>query len=485
MRLQTVQGRGVSSYTANEGESVLPLYSEDRGQAYRCPGDSGTISAAIHFARLKSGWHACTECIWNDDLPAQQLHPTDAIQVRQKAGQEIRRTAFGVRGAYLNAIDRFRAAQLAAIFARHLVNSELQAVSENSAAKETPTAVSARQEIAIGYDGRIGSPDIFAGVVSAVLQNGCDVVDVGRCTAASLLFAARSESGFAGCLLVTGAGGQSGDVGIDVFASDGRSIAIPWQEFGVGIRTASKHARSDAESQQPDLAANKHSGKSENVWEHLENIRRPASPNREPDASSITRPSNVIRDAEQNATVILPPLSRSGRLFRSGRSSGELTTFASEAAYEGWLERWWPNRFNGTVLFRVADDIVGQRLTSVAERNSISLLLRQVSDTFHEQDNSGRLPLTFDVGEDDRFLTVTSRRGRQLSPESLATWINKATRTSASHVTAHASQDGQRLLLVDVASPQTGRSHEVISDSLAIAGFLLTLINTNGNSFPT
>ena|GEM_PF-369403 len=489
------------NFTANDSFPTLPLISSDSGQAYRCPGESATISQAVHFARLKAGWTACSECIWNSHQATTHGRNNQAFQTRQQAGHEIRRTCFGVRGAYLNAIDRFRGAQLAAIFATHLANlSRLDAAGQSSEF-EQQSGKSPSVKIAIGYDGRMGSTDIFAGVVSAVLQNGCDVVDVGRCTAASLLSASRSDRGVAGCLLVTGSGGASGEVGIDVFRDNGRSVAIPWPEFGVGIRVQPKEVTHDAASQPTTsqktmgtYSAASTISRSTDVWEHLHQIRHPAThaqtelhPTqcRSLDVAQTNAGATDIEVTDIGATVILPKMSNSRRLFRAGRSSGELSTFASEAAYLNWLRRWWPRTSVAAVLFRVADELVSQRLIALADERSIPLLLRRIGDDTVEKDTSGRFPLTFEISEDDRFMTVVSRRGRTLKPDELAAWINKATRTSSSHVTAHASRDGDRLLLVDVASPSSGRSHEVISDGLAVSGFLLTLISNDRNQFPT
>ncbi len=485
-------------FAATDHYSGLPLISSDSGPMYRCPGESAPISPAIHFARLKEGWNACAECIWSKHVPEPESSMQGAVQSRRRARHDIRRTTFGVRGAYLNAIDRFRGAELASILATHLVNISRLEFEEHTANTDDQAHRVACRRIVIGHDGRPGSADIFAGVVSAVLQNGCNVVDVGRCTAASLLSVTRFQSDFAGCMLVTGAGGSPGDVGIDVFTADGRSVSIPWHEFGVGIR--SNHERESIvaghsgtkESAEPfdsDKAG------SANVWEHLSRIRSqplqgPAVTER--GVSEFTRgglrsEAEVNASGERVATVILPEAGKKKRSLRSGRSSGELTMLPLELTYRNWVKRWWPSSFDVPVMFRVSDDLVGERLVSIAEQCSVSLLLRRTEETasIAKTDHAGGAPVCFEVSEDDRFMSVVSRRGRRIGAEELANWINKATRTSASHVTAHASSDGDRVLLLDVGSPTSGRSHEVISDALAIAGFLLTLLRNDRNHLPS
>lgn len=105
-----------------------------------------------------------------------------------------------------------------------------------------------------------------------------------------------------------------------------------------------------------------------------------------------------------------------------------------------------------------------------------------VSTAGDRADRSGRVVIR--ISEDDRFATVFTRQGRPLAAGELADWINHASRTTNSHVTAHPSQDGRHVLLVDVAGPDSGRSHEILSDGLAVAGLILTLLQNEKNRLP-
>ena len=180
-------------------------------QTYQCPEERSPVSQAVHLGRLASGWSACRDCVWKDDVgDAVRLTATARAETEKHRG--IRRTEFGVRGTYLNTIDRFRSAQLATIFSTQIVHqtttTDIDGLSEDDDADVVSTT--AKAAVAIGYDGRLGSPDLFAGVNSAVRQNGCNVVDAGRCTAASLLNVFRMNPGVRGAILVTGAGGSAG-----------------------------------------------------------------------------------------------------------------------------------------------------------------------------------------------------------------------------------------------------------------------------------
>lgn len=438
-------------------EIELPILSADHDTIYRCPGESSPISREVHIARLDSGWSGCRDCVWNDAKVASQT----AQPCKQSIDKSIRRTESGIRGPYLNAIDRFRAAQVATILASHIARVAFVRSAVHQAAAQGVSAATATAKICIGYDGRVGSQDLFAGVVSAVLQNGCDVVDAGRCTSASLLSTGRSESNIAGCLFVTGAGSRAGDVGIDVFDTDGRSLSIPWTDFGVGVRmTALEQPPQTAETQ--------------------------STTKRFPTVGAINRIqardglNTDINDSSNNISILeLPGLSDSNQLFRSGRSSGRLSSIELEETYQNWLHRWWPKAISEPVSIHTHDELVQKRVQSLTSDDT-SIQFRS-GDWDNTQ--SSRM-FAFVVNEDDRHLQTYSRSGRKIPAEELANWINHSSRTTASHVTAHPTSDQQNVLLVDVASPDSGRTHEILCDALAVVGLVLTLAANPKNQFP-
>ncbi|MCR9202128.1 MAG: hypothetical protein NXI04_26090 [Planctomycetaceae bacterium] len=441
-------------------DNLLPM-DNAHASVFRCPGEPAPVSQSVHLARMASGWHGCRECVWNtSEAPAagtgseaeEESHDSRHTVDRNTG---IRRTASGVRGAYLNAVDRFRAAQLASIFSTHLarVSQVRQSVRSEKAGVTGPAGVA----LAMGYDQRHGSQDLYAGVVSAVLQNGGDVYDLGECTCCSLLAFARHHRNVAGSLMVTGAGGSAGEVGLDAFDSDGRSLSVPWNDFGVGLRVPQMPAPADETAGV---------GIAQRLIGQF-------------DRQTLTSLPATGRQDEQTSCLQLPDLADSTTLFRNGRSSGQLHSLSHEKDYLTWLQRWWPHHMAIRVGFDVATSRVEHRVMRLLPAESDAQFVSTAGD---RTDHSGRMVIR--ISEDDRFATVITRQGRAMGADELADWINHSSRTTNSHVTAHPSQDGDHVLLVDVAGPDSGRSHEILSDGLAVAGLVLTLLQNEKNRLP-
>ena len=436
-------------------------------QTYRCPGETSPVSRAVHLGRLASGWSGCRECVWGKDVDsADRFASTELANIEKCQG--IRRTEFGVRGTYLNEIDRFRAAQLATIFSTQIANQttavDIDLASESCDADLVCAATNVA--IAIGYDGRRGSPDLFAGVNSAVRQNGCDVVDAGRCTAASLLHVLRAHPYISAAILVTGAGGAAGDGGMDVFTQDQQPVPVPWQKFGIINRA--RH------TVQPRTSAT-------SMEDVLVQIRS---------GSPVRRPGAAEAVQFEESELILPNLTDSGQhLFRSVRHSGGLKSVRSEYEYRKWLQRWWPSTSGVEVTAVVADSVVADRLQWLATDRALNIQLRTTQSPFAAGEagvaESGRkTAVRFEIAEDDRFVTVSTRHNAAHAFDELAAWINGATHAGNSHVTAHATADGSRILLADVAAPNTGMQQELIGDGLAIAGLVTCLLSSGKNQLP-
>ena len=171
------------------------------------------ISRSIHLARLNAAWPGCDQCEWRLDsegLAERTVQETDRIRSHRIDG--IRRTEFGIRGQYINDLDRQTAADLTRILCACLqeqsshvdaradekttVNSRASVNSlqptENVAVDATLAAFQSIAPVVVGYDGRSSSVDLAIGVVAASREFGLPVIDIGRCTAASILEAVRS-----------------------------------------------------------------------------------------------------------------------------------------------------------------------------------------------------------------------------------------------------------------------------------------------------
>ena len=458
----------------------------ETGTRYRCPGEAAAISESVHLARLAVGWEGCADCVWRHEhgtaprRDAGGLEPPDRIRRSQ-----VSRTEFGVRGAYLNAVDRFRGAQLASIFTTHLTGVHREVARQRQTQTQRNIAdglslidIASAITVAVGYDGRHGAPDVFSGVVSAVLQNGCNVIDAGRCTASSLLHISRRYPHLSGSLLVTGAGGASGDIGLDVFDTHGQSVAVPWQKFGVSVRlpdaSLPQGSRGSTLPDSIDAAA------SPAVQSRLRDLRSQGLSDTALDSPTAESPPPVV--------LQLPELHGSVEsVFRSNRRSGNLSSVPSETSYRDWLLRWWPVQSGQQVRFAVSDSQTAERLKWLTSRCELNIEICRATDhrtaslTQHSVTDSR---LTVRIEEDDRFITVCSRRGRQLAVDELATWMNRFMPASAAHLTAHASPCGRRILLVDIAAPSTGSQQQVISDGLAVAGWILTSIDNGNHPLP-
>lgn len=426
----------------------LPVLSSDESQVFQCPDEQTPISEAVHLARLASGWSSCSKCTWNNNAGSHNANDSAA------SDSSIRRTSCGVRGAYLNAIDRFRAAQLGAILASHL--SRVAAVRAAIRAGSETVQVKPAANICVGYDDRSGSQDLFAGVVSAVRQNGCNVIDAGRSTTASLLSLCRSSHQPDGCIMVTGNGAATGQVGLDVFDGDGRTVSIPWTDFSVGVRLAD-NPQTDSVPTGPR-------------WQTTAAFNR-LSPTPDPAPRSIP--------SDKGGILQLPDMSESQQFFRSGRSSGGLSSVEVEDGYRNWLSKWWPSSFDKNVCLKANSELTELRLQWLA-KDCPSIEVQAHKEGGSE--NSRRL--TMEVCDDDRYLKTFSQSGRQIESAELATWINQASRTTATHVTAHPSDDGRQVLLVDLASPGSGRTHVIICDANAVVGIVLTLAANSRNLLP-
>ena len=444
-------------------DNLLPIDNE-HASVFRCPGEPAPVSRSVHLARMASGWHGCRECVWNTSEPTADTAAAGSEAVVEDAGTSrrmaeghtgIRRTASGVRGAYLNAVDRFRAAQLASIFSTHL--ARVSHVRQSIRSEPTGVARPAGVALAMGYDQRHGSQDLYAGVVSAVLQNGADVYDLGECTCCSLLGFVRAHRTVVGSLMVTGAGGRAGEVGLDAFDTDGRSLSVPWNDFGVGLRVPQPL---------PTAGESPEAGLAERLIGQF-------------DRQTPTQPRAIGSQIEQTSYLQLPDLADSTTLFRNGRSSGQLHSLSHEQDYLTWLQRWWPQQTAIRVGFDVATSRVEHRVMRLLPAEADAQF---VSTTGDRGDHSGRVVIR--IAEDDRSATVFTRQGRAMAAEELADWINRSSRTTNSHVTAHPSQDGRHVLLVDVAGPDSGRSHEILSDGMAVAGLILTLLQNEKNRLP-
>ena len=255
------------------GDSV----NQPQHREYLCPGEAHPISHSIHLARLDSSYSKCGECVHRHEVGSRQLPENDPS--REKASRVARRSLLavdGVRGIYLNELDRTRAAQWGAALAAMLWDEEPRYGSAPRSASDTasiePEVEGGGRDIepsvelpialpfvgngegvdlghtvqdgspalrnaglpefrveqrgpvvVIGFDERPSSPDIVTGVALGLRRMGCQVIDLGQTTATCFQFAARHLDAAAG-MFVTGAGCDPAWTGFDVVGRHTR----PW-----------------------------------------------------------------------------------------------------------------------------------------------------------------------------------------------------------------------------------------------------------------
>jgi len=235
--------------------SALPLLAAK----YVCPGETHAISHSIHLARLSAFYSKCRECSHRNDIGHHSLQPIElsGAKVSRAARTSLLETD-GVRGVYLNELDRTRAADWSAALASMLWDDEPRAgsaranslgagtrgqgdketrgddalVEGDAAFSPSPlvplspchTASTRRgPTVVIGFDERPASPDIVTGVALGLRRMGCQVMDLGQTTASCFQFAVQHLDAAAG-LFVTGAGCDPAWTGFDVVGRGAR----PW-----------------------------------------------------------------------------------------------------------------------------------------------------------------------------------------------------------------------------------------------------------------
>ncbi len=394
-----------------------------------CPGATSGVSRAVHLARLHAGWSVCDQCEWRRHTEGLSEHAVDEIQrIRHFRREGLERSEFGVRGPWLNVLDRCLAERLAEVFCVCLQRSCCSAAERTEV---VPADTESRREplrsIILGYDARAFSQDLFAGVATAVSRLGFPVHDAGRTTAAALHEAIRRTPGVLGGLLVTGAGCPTAWAGLDVFNAAGESVPVVWKDFGIRLfQTADENAA----------------------------------------GSAGTRP---VISRLQLDTRDLPETGR-----RLSRSSGTVSALDTETSYRRWLSTWYVGT-SGRSLVIVSDDpLVRQRVQWLNDQGAAELVLRN-----RQSVEPAAAAIQLLVEDDDRFFVIQDAEGRIYPADLLAQRLNRLLGSGFGHLTVHADAVTGRIWLTDTVLPAAGAirgsAAERIEDVLAFGGLLLRL----------
>lgn len=439
-----------------------------------CPGSTQAVSRAVHLARLNAAWPNCDQCEWRTDsegLAEKTLEATERIRDHRGAG--LHRTEFGIRGPYINELDRRTAADLARIFASCVNELAMAADQEFAPAvpfqtpqqyRPTTTASSGGtipaklmdfHSVVVGYDGRSSSPDIFVGVTAAIREMGLSVIDVGRCTAASIQEAARSLQGCAGIMFVTGAGKPPSWTGLDVMDAHGESVPVVWKDFGVRLQHVISNPPASAHEELKGVDAD-----SDDLSEMLRRIRG---------ETEMTAPRVPMT---AHLRLWLPSVEdRTRWSARLSRYSGQHDVVNFEPRYREWLTRWYPQGSALRVLLRSDDPLIHERAAWLAEQTGVELFVR----TLHDDVSIPSCRFAMSVFEDDRQFVINDDHNSEVTPERLALLINASIHSQSSQVTAHADAASGRFWLTDARRRSELEGTEHVRDALAILGLTMKL----------
>jgi hypothetical protein len=404
------------------------------GSPFVCPGSGSAVSRSIHLARLNAAWPGCDQCEWRFDsegLAERTVLETERIRSQRVDG--IRRTEFGIRGQYINDLDRRTISDLTRIFSACLHEQSAQD-DVDAEARRSPLEIRPGQSVVtqpekpdasfqavapliVGYDGRSASVDLAIGVVAASREFGMPVIDVGRCTAASIQEASRCFHKSCGAILVTGAGSPNAWAGMDVFNRHGDAVPVVWKDFGVQLEHVSSDAATFLKLQLPDAAARRR-------W-----------------ARRLTRQSGFH----------------------------DVVNF--EDRYRDWLLRWYPKKSGLRILVQTNDVLLQQRLAVISQTTGLEIISRGTQDSTV----TPHVALTMMIPEDDRQFHVLNAFGQPVNSERLALALNRAMHTQSSKITAHADAASDKFWLTDAARNGARRSTESIHDALVTLGMIARL----------
>ncbi|QDU07914.1 hypothetical protein [Gimesia aquarii] len=196
---------------------LLPILKQTAEIYFQCPGEDYPVSKAVHLSRLAAFYPKCRECPHREEtgnLSQQTIKRLGQIQ-KQRVSQQSLFMEEGVRGVYLNEINRTQAAHIAGAFSNILWESlPLKGLAPQKPAdhlvktKSRPEHNSYSEKsrgpnVVIGFDERSSSPDIVTGVASVLRRNGCRVIDLGL-TVPAVMSYAMTHLQAQGAIMVTG-----------------------------------------------------------------------------------------------------------------------------------------------------------------------------------------------------------------------------------------------------------------------------------------
>lgn len=209
---------------------------------YTCPGETHSISRAVHLSRLAAFYPKCRECSHrceSGQLPQLHFPPTGAPQ--PVASQRSLFTLEGIRGSYLNELTRHKAGEFAAAFASLLWDtSPLTGRNDLRDANSKRPTRRTGPVVVVAFDERPSSPDLVTGVAAALRRMSCQVVDIGQTSVPCFRFAVAHMQA-AGGIMITGHGCEPSWTGLDFVGKLGRPISAAERRTKAAENTVDPH----------------------------------------------------------------------------------------------------------------------------------------------------------------------------------------------------------------------------------------------------
>jgi phosphomannomutase len=228
---------------------VLPELTPVEPQ-YRCPGETHSISRAVHLSRLASFFPACRECQHRTDTG--ELPPQTVERIQQVERRMVRQSVFqqdGIRGVFLNELTPAIAGRVVSALAR-IVWDQIPLPGKTELRRPTRSPVQPARTgpaIVVGYDERPSSPSVLAAVIDALRMMSCQVVDVGLVSKPCFCFAVDHLQASGG-VFVTGSNCEAAWTGLDLYSSgalpigQGTGLEEIEHRFNTGVSRPTRRA---------------------------------------------------------------------------------------------------------------------------------------------------------------------------------------------------------------------------------------------------
>lgn len=179
---------------------------------YRCPGHDYEIDRSAHLARLAEFYPPCRECAHRRDVTELSASKRrDWAELERRAQAQPVFTAEGLEALSANEFTPHSVARLAMSLAITVANT---------------SPASANRTVVVGANGHWQTAELLAAACHAIQRAGCDALEAGAVSSASLVSAARRAQ--AAALWIGNFTGNQHTLGIKLWGPQGR----PWSSPG-------------------------------------------------------------------------------------------------------------------------------------------------------------------------------------------------------------------------------------------------------------